>query len=447
VTSTAESLSGPWAANLPGWVVSTALASLVAVTQELVTPLPGAGWVVLSVLAQLVASTLWAAAVAEISRRRFGRVVPVASALLWTGLGVARGITGGIVAAAAGLDPEWLYRIGFWTVVSLCWMPLLTYALAQWDEHRRLLALRAGLAESLGTAAERAEESADDRSRRMTRAVDDALGPALDEIRAALRDNSSLGESGVGAITDRLEALAERTARFSASPAPFVPSRATAKVSVAAAAREFQLRRPVFAALLAAAASAPLVIPEALRDGGPWDLAEFAAAIVVSTVALVGLYAGVRPFLFAGALRSAATRVGVLAAGVLGAAVVVLLPWAPLDPGDYARLAVFPLVFWFATAATGTAVALNATNVELAEHARADEEALSGVLARVRAVERETASRLETLVRGEVNGRVASCVLALGLLADDGMPPDARERLIAGVLEQLDAAAGELRTG
>lgn len=446
MTSTAESLSGPWAANLPGWAATTALASVLVVTQEIVTPLPDAGWIALSVLSQLVTSTVWGIAVASVSRRLYGRVVPVASGLLWTGIGLTRGVAGALVAAAAGLDPEWVYRIGFWTVVSLCWMPLLTYALAQWDEHRRLFAMRATLAESLDTASERAAESADDRSRRMARAVDDALGPALDEIRAALRENPTLGEPQVGAIAARLDALAERTASFTASSPALTPPRTSGRVSVNAAANEFELRRPVFAALLAATGTAPLILPEAFRDGGLADLAEFIVAIVLSTAALMGLYAAVRSLLFAGALRSAVTRVGVLGAGLIGTIVMILLPWDAFGPHDHVLLAAFPIVFWFAAAATGTAVAFNATNVELEEHVDTDRAALAELAARVRAAEQTTVARLETLVRGDVNGRVASCVLALGLLSDGGMPAAARERAIAGVLEQLDAAAAELRT-
>jgi hypothetical protein len=446
VTSTAEALSGPWAANLSGWAASTALASLIVVAQEIATPLPHAEWIVLSILFQLVVSTLWGVAVAGISRHRHGRVVPVASGLLWTGIGVSRGVAGGVVAAAAGLDPQWAYRIAFWTLVSLCWMPLLTYALAQWDEYRRMLAVRADVAEALDTAAERAAESTDDRSRRMSRAVDDSLGPALDEIRAALRANPTLDEPEVGAIAARLDGLADRTAGFTAPSPVLAPSRTGGRVSVNAASNEFELRRPVFAALLAAAGTAPLILPEAFRDGGLADLAEFVIAIVMSTAALIGLYALVRPFVFAGAVRSVITRVGVLGAGLVGTVVMLLLPWDDFGPDDHVLLAVFPFVFWFAAAATGTAVALTATNVELAEHVGAEQTALAELATRVRIAEEETAARLETLVRGEVNGRVASCALALGLLADGGMPTESRERVIAGVLEQLDAAAAELRT-
>lgn len=445
MTSTAEALSGPWAANLPGWAATTALATLIVWMQEIATPLPNAEWIVLSALLQAVASTLWGVGVVGISRRRFGRVVPVASGLLWTGIGVVRGVGGGVVAAAAGLDPEWAYRIVFWTIVALCWMPLITYALAQWDEHRRLLAVRAGLAEAFRTATALAAESSEDRSRRMSRAVDDSLGPALDEIRAALRGSPTLDSPHAGAIAARLDALTSRTASFSASTPVLAPPRSAGRVSVSEASNEFELRRPVFAALLAAANTTPLVLPEAFRNGGQPDAAEAVVAIVVSTIALIGLYAALRPSLFAGRLRSTLTRVGVLVAGLVGAVVMIVLPWDPIGANDHILVAVFPIVFWFAAAAAGTAVGLAATNVDLAAHVHSDDRALEELTERVTAAEAQTASRLETLVRGEVNGRVASCALALALLADGGVPEASRERVIAGVLQQLDAAAADLR--
>ena len=108
MTSTAEALSGPWAANVAGWAATTLLASAIVVVQEVATPLPGAGWVVLSVVVQLLASSLWGGAVAGISRRKFGRVVPVASARLRTWIGGTRGVGEPHVPSQAALDAVWV---------------------------------------------------------------------------------------------------------------------------------------------------------------------------------------------------------------------------------------------------------------------------------------------------------------------------------------------------
>lgn len=444
MTSTAEALSGPWAANLTGWAVTTALASTVVVVQELATGFPDAGWIVLSLLLQMAGATLWAAPVAAISRRRYGRIPRAAQLLLWGGIGVARGLIGGSVAAAAGLDPEWVYRVGFWTLASLCWMPLLTYALARWDEHRRLLATRAALGLAVDDATARAAEGADARAERMSRAAADALRPAIDEIRARLRENAALDGPHARAIAGRLDELASRTASFTASSAVTVP-RASGRVSVRRASREFELGRPVFAALLAAAETAPLMIPEAYRDDGWISVAEVVLGIIASTLVLVGVYAFVRPSRFTGAQRSVISRVGVVVAGLAGTALQTLLPWDPFQYSDLALLFVFPLVFATAASATATAVALDATNRQLEGQVASERAALDELATRVRIADEEAAARLELLVRGEVNGRVASCVLALGMLADGGVPVESRERVVAGVLEQLDAAADELR--
>lgn len=444
MTSTADALSGPWAANVSGWAVTTALASTVVVVQELVTEFPHPGWIALTLLLQTAGATFWAVAVATLSRRRYGRVVRTAQVLLWAGIGVVRGLIGGSVAAAAGLDPEWIYRVAFWTLASLSWMPLLTYALARWDEHRRLLAGRAALGLAVDDATARAAESTGARAERMSRAADDALRPAIDEIRAGLRENAALEPAEARAIAARLDELASRTATFTAPSAITVP-RVTGRVSVQSASREFELGRPVFAALLAAAETAPLMIPEAYRDDGWTSVAEVVVAIVVSTLVLTGVYALVRPARFTGAQRSVLSRIGVAAAGLAGAGVLTLLPWDPFQYSDLALLLVFPLVFATAASATATAVALDATNVQLQAQVAGERAALDELATRVRLADEEAAARLELLVRGEVNGRVASCVLALGMLADGALPAESRERVITGVLAQLDAAAEELR--
>ncbi|WP_395639356.1 hypothetical protein [Pseudolysinimonas sp.] len=443
--TTAQALSGPWAANVRGGIVTSVLASVLVVSQEIATPLPGPGWIAISVLLQAVASVAWVAVVAGVSRTRFGRVVPVASGLIWVGIGVCRGVVGGLIAFTHGLDPEWLYRIGFWILVSTCWMPLLTYALAQWEEHRRLLARRAVVAMELDAATARAAESADETASRLRAAVDDALSPALDEIRAQLRGRTVPDATAAAAIASRLDELAARTAGFAAAVAVPAPVRAVGRVSVSAASREFELRRPVFAAALSAVATAPLVVPEAYRVGGWWHATEVVIAIAASTAVLIGAFAILRPRHLSGAQRSILSRTGVVLAGVVGSGVLATLSAGSGRPGDVVLLLIFPLVVATAASTIATAVALASTNVELDARAVADSAALDDLRMRALVAEAEAAARLEILIRGDVNGRVASCALALAVLAGGDVTPAARTRIVEGVLSQLDAAAAELR--
>lgn len=445
MTTTAEALTGPWAANPRGWLVTVVPASVIVVVQELTTPLPDAGWIALSVLLQLVAVTAWAALVAGIARRLTGRVPPVALGLLWLGIGVLRGVVGALVAVEAGLPPEWAYRIGFWTIVTLCWMPLLTYALAQWDEHRRLLSERAEMASALDAAAARAAEGDGERAHRLASAADDALGPGLDEIRSALRETGAgIDPGSAREIAERLDALAARSAAYTAPDPVELPLRSRGRVSVSTASREFELRRPVFAALLTAADTAPLLLPEAYREDGWIAVAEMAIAIVVATGVLMATYGILRPMRFTGVQRSIGSRVGVIVAGLAGSAMLVVHTWEPFQPRDLLLIVVFPLVFIAAASATATAVALEATNVDLRERAATDRAALTSLGARVRVADEDAALRLETLVRGELNGRLAACAMALSFLASGDVAGGARADVVAGVLAQLDAAADEL---
>jgi len=107
-------------------------------------------------------------------------------------------------------------------------------------------------------------------------------------------------------------------------------------------------------------------------------------------------------------------------------------------------IAIFPLVFHTAAATVATAVALHTTNSEIERRAIADGELLSRQLATAREAEERAASGLVALVRGELNGRLAACAMALGFLASGSLPVASRAATIRGVIEQLDAAADEL---
>lgn len=441
--TTADVLSGRWVANTSGMLWTSLPATVLVVVQELATPLPNAGWIALSAILQLLAVSLWGFLVAGASRLLAGRVVPIAAGLLWVGIGVARGVVGATVAAMAGLDPEWAYRVVFWVVVSLAWKPLLTYALAHGDERRQLLAVRRRLAIDHEHATTRAGDSADDREQRMTAALDDALGPALDEIRAGLRESAAtLDALSVAAIADRLDDLAARTAAFTTTAPVATAPRPPDRVSVMDAARDFEVRRPALAAFLTALTTAPLVLPDAYRAGGASHLIEVAVALAVASLFVFGAF---------GILSSRVPRtrrvvghLGVFAAGLIGAAVIALLPWTPSTPHDATLLVFFPLAFVSAAFATATSVALHDTNAELRARVDAEQRDLAHLAARTRDADEVAAHRIETLVRGQLSGRLAACAMALGLLNADELSADARATVIDGVLTQLDAAAAEL---
>lgn len=441
--TTAEAFSGTWALNVRGWLWVVPPMMAAAILQELSTGFADAPWVIGAALTRVGAVIAFSIAVVAVSRLLTGRVVPVASAVLWIGGGIVHGVVGGALALAVGLEPDWLYRTTFWVATSGAWMPILTFALAHWDENRRLIARRTQLEEELDRAAARANEDADARVARVTAAIDDAVSPALVEIRAQLAEDGAAVDTGTArAIAARLDELAARTDEL-ATHAGAAPAPCPGRASVARAAAEFELRRPVLAALATAALSSAF-LPEAYREGGWTHAAEFVVALAISTLATATVFALLRPL--PGTRRSLLSRIGIVVAGLLGPVALVLLDWHPLEPSDIAFTALLPFVSVLAGSASATAVSLQAANAELAERVRADEAELAELHELARAAEETGAASVDKLVRGELNGRLAACAMALAFLANGDVTAQARGEVVDVVLGHLDAAAAELRS-
>lgn len=443
--TTAQAFAGPWALNVRGWAWTIVPTAGVVVAQELATPSLGPRGVVTSAVFQLVAVTVWSIAVVAVSRLLHHRVVPVASGLLWLGNGVLHGLVGGAVAAADGADPEWGYRFAFWIVATVTWMPLLTYGLAQWDHYRTLLADRRRVSAALERATARAADEAGSRERRFSAAVGSAIQPALVELRAQLAENGARVDPATAqAIAGRLDELARTAARFTtierAEPTPTRPTR----VSLAEASVDFELSRPVFAALLSAALIATPLLAEAFRVGGWGHAGAMAVAIAVATLTVAIAFMLLRRGGLSASQRSTLSRIGVVAAGFGGTAVLLALGGIPPEPAEVALLVVFPLLQMLGSSLTATAVALWAANVETEDSLAVDREALADLERRLRADEEETRARLHTLLRGDLNGRLAGSAMALAFVAGSDVAEDARGAAVARVLEQLDAAIAEL---
>lgn len=445
MTSTAEAFSGPWALNARGWLWTIVPTAAVAAVQELSTGYPAGSWIAASAVLQVVAVAAWSIGVIGGSRLLFGRVVPVASVLFWAGGGIVHALVGGGLALAAGLAPEWDYRLGFWIAASVIWMPLITYALAQWDDHRRLLGQRNRIEREIRAATERAAEDAGSRGERLAAAVDNAITPALDEIRAQLRDNGAgIAPATAREIATRLDALARQTADFATVDAATAET-APRTTTLATASIEFELRRPVLASLFTAAVVAAPMIPEAYRMGGWQSAFQMAVGLLISTIVLYGAFAVLRPLTIAGATRSLLSRTGVLLAGAIGGAAFLLMDWDADPLADVVLALLLPVLVVIGASTVATAVALRDTNEELEVHAAADRTALDELTRRMREVDERSAARLTTLLQGELNGRLAACAMALAFLGSGSLGDSSRDGVIAHVLSQLDAASEELR--
>jgi hypothetical protein len=442
--TTREAFAGPWAANLRGWLWTALPALLLAAYFEVGTDLPDPGWVVGSATAQLAASALVGAVIAGSSRALTGRVTLVASLLLWVGLGAARGVAGATVAITAGVDPEWAARMAFWIAVSCTWMPLLTYCLAQWEERRRLVGLHRDVTAALAAADRHESELAAARAARIAQAADDALRPALDEIRAVLDDTSAtLDPDTIESLRQRLDLLADQAARLELQPQHPEP-RWGRPASLSAASADFEIRRPVFAAALTAAATAPFLLPAAFRDGGWDEVAETALAIGVATLGFAVWLVLLRRLPASSRLRLVLSRIGGLLVGTLGSALLVAVPWQPLDTSHVMFALTLPILLSTAASAVTAAVGLAAGNGELDTATRRAQHRLSRTARQAERADALAARRLLTLVRGELNGRLASCALALGLLTSGDTDPARRARMLTDVRAQLDAARAEL---
>jgi hypothetical protein len=441
--TTRQALTGPWAGNLAGWASTAVPGSLLVVMQELPTGYPSGWFIAGSIALQFALPGVWVWLLTTVSRRLTGEVPPVALGVLWLGIGVLRGIAGGAVALWAGLDPEWAFRIVFWCALAVIWTPLLTYAHAQAEEYRRLLALRSRLSRDLNDLETRGRETADERTRRLGEAVADALGPALEEVRAGLR-TARFEPATVDGIRGRLDELSTRAREF-ASPPVVDADRPKMRASLLAAMSAFQLRRPIFAGMLTAVAVAPVLLLEQLRDGGPLAVAEMAVGIAIATISFMLVAAGTSRLRVPGFARFALLRIGTVAGGVTGAIVIALLPWSWLPDDAFLALGLMPLLFSAAADILSTAVGLAATNGVLDELVAHDQELVRTRMAAVREAEELASAQLLELVRGELSGRLASCAMALAFLAAGTFTDAEHERVVGGIVDQLDSASARLR--
>jgi len=444
VIGTWEAFSGPWAANARGWLWTALPVSLLVVTQEVATNYPSWWWIVASALLQLVGSAAWGVLVAGLARALTGRVPLVVSLILWVGHGLVRGSIGALVATAAGVPPDWTFRLVFWVAVSLTWTPLLTYTMAQLDERRRLLARQQALGRSLSHAEERHRESVATQARRLAEAADSAFRPALDEVRAQLRGMSgALDSATLRSFGRRLETLATHVAGYQVAPVAILEASTRQRVSMSEATSNFEIRRPLFASALTALASAPLVLPDAIREGGLPQATETALAVVASALAFAAFLA-LLSRMSASVVRAVLARMSGLLAGGLGAAILALGSWHELHPHDLIIVAIFPVLMAAAAGTLATAVALEATNAELDSDVATDRARLDQRQGELRRDSAEATRRVLTLIRGDLNGRLASCAMAFARLNDGGLNAQAQASIVAEVLRQLDAAAIEL---
>lgn len=445
-------LTGTNSISIAGWLGTLLPATVLVVVQEATTPYPTVVLVLASALLQHAADGVLAA-LALAAQRTFSRMDRLLiRLLLWTAIGVSRGLIGGAWAASfADVAPDFGHRIVFWLLVTWVWMPTLGYTLAQLDARRGLLGRREAERRALVEAGEHDDARQDDLRQRLLEAVRASVTPAVEEVRVRLlRLDSGLDPTTTREIGARIGGILDETTRIVRglgrpasggipTPQPRAPIWAALSVTQ---------RRPFRAAGVMTVGMATLLLPEALRVGGPTDALSVAAGIAAS-VSVVLLAAFVERRIPVRSLRAqvAAFVARVIAAGAAGAATILLLG----DPERTdVRLAaiMLPLVAGLAAAVVPTIVGIRRANdllrrqiEELTEERRLLDRCAAADEERVR-------SHVSHLLHGPIQGRLSACAMALSFHGAAESPPDPERTayITTSVLDHLEAVERDLES-
>ena len=445
-----ETLTGPRSISFSGWLSTLVPASILVVVQEAMTPFPTFLLVLLSAAVQHSADGLLAVVALAVQRRfpRLDRIV--VRVLLWTSIGISRGLISGAWAAAfAGIAPDFGFRIAFWVLVTWTWMPAIGYTLGQLDARRELLGVR---------DAERAdldrERDADSRTRGTLRsslldAVQQTVRPAVDEIRdRLLRMGESLDPAATGAIGTRITGVVEEAARIvrgvpqtGSVAAPQSSGRAPAWAAIA-----FDQRRPLWGAAVMAIGMATLLLPDTVRVAGATGALNVALGIAASvTVVLAATLLERVVRVRSRAAQLTALVVRVLAAGAAGTLTILLLGGRS-DDEIVLVAALLPIVAGLAAAIVPTVVGIRRANVAVLDEIellRAERQRLRSA---AHAEETRVRVQLAELLHGPIQGRLSACAMALSFHAAATTPPDAHRTafISTSVLDHLAAVTRDL---
>ena len=447
-----DALGGPWASHWLVWASLYPPTTLLVVLRENVTPFSEWWWPLLSATVQHLAVGVVISLGAALARRRH-TVLPLAVAgAIWGVAAIVRGFIGGTVASSvAGVDPEYVFRIGSWIVASALWVPVFVYTLAQFDRRRLLLGRLDAAERELESARSASAESADDVQRRLRASVQQTLRPVLDDLHGSLRSSrESLSRH-------RLEELSAQLSRVHDEVAAVVESAgsgaadATASVKRASVGRAFDVQpeRPALTALLVTIATITLVTPDTWRVFGLPAAIEVIVATVVAGVFLsvgpaIALRTGRRVSVFPG---QSVTVVSLIFA--LGAMTQIMLA-SEIDPITWHGLLVAPLIAVSLILAS-TVFALAAALYRINEAAGS---VLAGIRAEISALTEEREAirererrRLAILMHGPIQGRLAACVMALNFhttAAPENSDEERVKAMLDAILTHLDDVSADL---
>jgi hypothetical protein len=412
--SVAGALRGRWAAHPLGWALLLVPIILLVTVQEATTSFPSYADILLSALVQHVIAGGVIVGVGSLALRWLTRVPLGVVAAIWVLSGVTRGLIGGWFAQLlAAADPQYGYRIAYWVIVTLVWMPLFTYLLAQFEFRRQLLGELGQLDDALAAQRRQARATVEERAAQLVSAVRDAVSPLITEMHSTLASASEHdGAIALEGVSERLQLAAETARRVIEPPAAqqHIAPLAEANWSPLIEALAFSRARPAYVALLTSVAVAALFVPDSLRDNGPREVIENLQAIAAGGIVLaLGLTLA--------RLATHFTAVHATAIFLLAAAAsqgtLLAVDLEPDNVRELALIAAFPLAFGSAAAMLGSAVGIALGNLKLIAALDSQTEQLATLIAESEAREHEIVERVSAVLHGPVLGRLSACIMAL----------------------------------
>jgi MFS family permease len=415
MVSPAEAFGGRWAASPLSWLVLLLPTTLLVVIQDTATPFPSPAYLLASALLQHLAGGGLAVALVTVLRA-FRPIIPIpAMFAIWALGGVVRGLVGGAFASAfEGVQPEYVYRVCFWVVAAVVWMPLFTYLFAQLDSRRVLLAEFESITARLEQEQERARSTTSQLRNELVTAVRDAVGPLVADVRERLSTAAEQdGEIPLGPISQELESIATEASSIVTKPVDDVPLEQPLPPLHWAPTLEaltFDRSRPVFATLLTLLAVAPLMLPDSFRLGGPPEALECVITLVTGGFVM---WLGLRISRRAREFTIAHAAMIFAAAGLAALAVLLAIETYPLDQHDVAIAVAIPVWFAGSAAILSAEVGIAVASVKLIPRLEERRAELHTLLERSRAREDEIKAQVAQLLHGPILGRLSACIMAL----------------------------------
>ena len=446
-----EALGGPWAFNFTGWLVFFFPSTFLVIVQESATPYPDFGFVMISAVVQHLAAGV-VSFLAAAPLRRGGRHLSVWwSFTIWSGIGIARGLVGGVLASAfAGVDAGFALRITVWLLVSWVWMPLFAYTAAQ-GQHRR--ALLGALDEAIArrdSARRMRERSGEDIRKQLIIAIQTAVTEAIEDIRFGIAaTRSSLDADQLRLLGDRLASVSRQVGSVVshlAKPTALDPQLSPKTGAPLISAFTFERRKPWLSSALSAAALMAVLVPVCVEVKGGAFLLDFGLAMVAATLTLI-LGSRIVPPRLDQLHRQVAwvvARYGT--AGLSAALVLAVLRWDDLDTFSMLFIVMLPGAVSFSAIIVSGAVGLAAANRQVVRSFNGIEAERAEVEVSAAYEENLIRDQLAEIMHGPVLGRLAACAMALNFHAAeiDTVPPERTEHVVNAVAEHLDAATADL---